>query len=100
MSEMGEIRKVFPGGNTSCGFYSFYEFILPQEEAAKIFVIKGGPGVGKSTFMKRIGDEMIKRGYDIEYHQCSSDNDSLDGVVIPALRVALIDGTAPHAGVS
>lgn len=59
-------------------------------------VFKGGPGVGKSTFMRVIGDAMLEKGYDVEFHCCSSDNDSLDGVVIPAIGVALIDGTAPH----
>jgi len=93
---MGRIRRVFLGGNTSLGFYSYYDYILGQEEAARIFVIKGGPGAGKSTFMKKIGMEMAERGYDIEFIHCSSDSNSLDGMVIPALKVALLDGTAPH----
>jgi hypothetical protein len=59
-------------------------------------VLKGGPGTGKSTFMRKIGEAMVANGYDAEYHHCSSDNNSLDGLVIPALHVALIDGTAPH----
>lgn len=96
MSAKGSVRRVFPGGNTSRGFYSFYDQILPQEDASRVFVIKGGPGVGKSTFMKKIANEMVDRGYDVEYEQCSSDNDSLDGILIPAIKVALIDGTAPH----
>lgn len=90
-----KLRKVFPGGNTCKGFYSFYDYII-EPDATRIFVIKGGPGVGKSTFMRKIGEEMLKRGYDVEFHCCSSDNGSLDGVVIPAIRVALLDGTAPH----
>ncbi|NLY44061.1 MAG: ATPase [Clostridiaceae bacterium] len=96
MPKTGSIRHIFAGGNTTRGFYSYYQYILSQEEANRIICIKGGPGVGKSTFMKKIGDEMIKKGYDLEYIHCSSDNNSLDGVVIPALKVALIDGTAPH----
>lgn len=92
----GKLKKVFPGGNTSQGFYSFYDYIIDQQEATRIFVIKGGPGVGKSTFMRKIGEEMLKRGYDVEFHCCSSDNGSLDGVVIPAIKVAMLDGTAPH----
>lgn len=46
--------------------------------------------------MRRIGEKMHAQGYDIELHHCSSDNNSLDGVVIPALGIALMDGTAPH----
>ena len=92
----GRLKKVFPGGNTSRGFHSFYDYVIDQREAAKIFVIKGGPGVGKSTFMRKIGEALLERGFDVEFHCCSSDNGSLDGLVIPALQVAFVDGTAPH----
>ncbi|MHB1418416.1 MAG: PRK06851 family protein [Bacillota bacterium] len=95
MTEHGHIKRVFPGGNTSKGFHSFYDYIIGPE-ATRIFAIKGGPGVGKSTFMRYIGEKMLEQGFDVEYHCCSSDNGSLDGVVIPALGVAMIDGTAPH----
>ncbi|MGE5678743.1 MAG: hypothetical protein ACM3ZR_11875 [Pseudomonadota bacterium] len=95
MTQKGNVKRVFPGGNTSRGFYSFYDQIIP-EDAARIFVIKGGPGVGKSSFMKTIGEEFIKQGYDVEFHYCSSDNKSLDGLVIKKANVALLDGTAPH----
>ncbi|WZL74590.1 PRK06851 family protein [Clostridiaceae bacterium 35-E11] len=95
MHKKGSIKKVFPGGNTARGFYSYYDHIVGPN-AERLFIIKGGPGVGKSSFMKKIGNEMIARGYDVEFHQCSSDNDSLDGVVIPTLKIAIIDGTAPH----
>lgn len=86
---------MFPGAVTSQGFYSLYHYMI-QQNANHIFVLKGGPGVGKSTFMKKIGQTMLARGYDIEYHCCSSDNGSVDGVVIPDLKIALLDGTAPH----
>lgn len=91
----GKIKKVFPGSNSAYGFYSFYDQII-EDDAARIFVIKGGPGVGKSTFMTNISQELIRLGYDVEYHCCSADTDSLDGIVIPRLNIACIDGTAPH----
>lgn len=89
-------RDLFPGGNTSKGFYSFYRYILSQEDANRIICLKGGPGTGKSSFMKKIGAHFLNLGYSIEYHHCSSDNNSLDGVVIKELKVALLDGTSPH----
>jgi DNA replication protein DnaC len=92
----GNINHYFPGGNTSKGFYSYYRYIMGQKEARRIICIKGGPGTGKSTLMKRIGEAFCKKGYDIEFHHCSSDNNSLDGVVIKGLNVVLLDGTAPH----
>lgn len=90
-----KIRKMFPGGITYQGFYSFYNYMI-EPDARHIFVIKGGPGVGKSTFMKKIAQQLLEAGYEVEYHCCSSDNNSIDGVVIPELKVALLDGTAPH----
>ncbi len=93
---MGKIRHMFAGGNTSLGFYSFFHNILPLNEARRIFVIKGGPGTGKSSFINQIAGEMDKRGYDVEYIHCSSDPDSLDCVVFPQIGVGLVDGTAPH----
>ena len=66
----GKLKKVFPGSNSAYGFYSFYDQII-EDDAARIFVIKGGPGVGKSTLMARIGDELMKRGFDVEHHCCS-----------------------------
>ncbi len=96
MAQKGGIKKVFPGGNTYKGFYSFYDQIIP-EDAERIFIIKGGPGVGKSNFMRAIGEEFVKQGYDVELHCCSSDCRSLDGLVIKRANVALLDGTAPHA---
>lgn len=93
--ENSRIRKVFPGGNTAYGFYSFYDQIIP-EDARRILIIKGGPGVGKSSFMRAIAEALLQEGWDVEFHCCSSDNNSLDGLVVPEAGVALIDGTAPH----
>ena len=73
-------RHYFPGGNTSKGFYSFYRYILSQDDAKRILCLKGGPGTGKSSLMKKVGDYFFNKGYTIEYHHCSSDNNSLDGI--------------------
>lgn len=92
----GKVKHLFPGGNTCLGFFSYYSDIITQEEADRIIIIKGGPGVGKSTFMKKVGEEVLQKGYDVEFLHCSSDNNSLDGIKVPALKIAFIDGTAPH----
>jgi len=92
----GKYRYYFPGGNTPEGFVSYYRDIMPQSEAARIFCIKGGPGTGKSTFMKQIGEHYIDEGMDVDLLKCSSDPASLDGIVIKDKNIAIIDGTAPH----
>ncbi|MCL6589287.1 MAG: PRK06851 family protein [Firmicutes bacterium] len=91
----GRVRNFFPGNNTPLGFFSYYDHIAGPE-ATRIIIIKGGPGVGKSSFMKEIAALLNQQGFDVELHHCSSDNNSLDGVVFPQIKVALIDGTSPH----
>ncbi|WP_455538077.1 PRK06851 family protein [Terrisporobacter sp.] len=91
----GKIRKIFPGANTSNGFYSYFDYIIPKD-IKRIFCLKGGPGVGKSSLMKKIARDFSDRGYDIEIFPCSSDPSSLDAVLIKDLKVVLLDGTAPH----
>lgn len=91
---MKTIRHIYPGGNTRYGFYSFYDYILPlagQDEYKMI--LKGGPGTGKSSLMKKVGEHF--NVHELEYHWCSSDNQALDAVVIDA-RICILDGTAPH----
>lgn len=92
---MAKIRHLFPGGNSCYGFYSFYDQIVPGSVSSKI-VLKGGPGVGKSTFMKMIAQDLSAHNFDVEYHWCSSDNNSLDAVVGGNRQVCILDGTAPH----
>ena len=89
-------RTYFLGGNTAEGFASCYEHFCPAEAGNFLWVIKGGPGCGKSSFMRKIGRHAEEIGLDVEYVLCSGDPDSLDGVYIPALNLGYVDGTAPH----
>ncbi|HBR03534.1 MAG TPA: ATPase [Ruminiclostridium sp.] len=95
MSE-GIIRHMYPGGNTPIGFFSYYPYIIDRKKAKRIYILKGGPGTGKSTLMRKVGLGLAKKGLNVEFMHCSSDNNSLDGVVIPDLGIAMVDGTAPH----
>ena len=64
-------------------------------EGERKIILKGGPGVGKSSFIKKMGEAFSSHGLDMEYHWCSSDNQSLDGIVI-GQKICILDGTAPH----
>ena len=97
MAKKGCIKRLLPGSNTSIGFYSYFEYVIDQKEARKIYYFKGGPGVGKSYMMKKIGYEIIGRGMDVEFHHCAADPESVDAIVIPSIKVGIIDGTTPHA---
>lgn len=91
------VQTYFLGANSKHGFYSLYDG-FPSGKTSFLHIIKGGPGTGKSGFMRRIGEAAKKRGYDVEYVLCSGDPDSLDGVYIPAIGAAWVDGTSPHIG--
>lgn len=86
----------FLGANSKDGFASLMDQLIAPADARAIYILKGGPGCGKSSLMKKVGQAAQDAGYCPEYIYCSGDPDSLDGVVIPELRVALCDGTAPH----
>ncbi len=85
----------FLGANSKDGFSSLYAG-FPGRPGDFLHIIKGGPGTGKSGFMRKIGKAAEGRGLDVQYVLCSGDPDSLDGVYIPALHCAWVDGTAPH----
>lgn len=86
----------FAGGNTARGFISRFEDVLPIGRQKRMYYVKGGPGVGKSTFMRRVGECAEKAGLSVEYFYCSSDPDSLDAIALPERGFGMMDGTAPH----
>lgn len=88
--------KYFLGANTKNGFSSLYSG-FPPDINTFLHIVKGGPGTGKSGYMRAIGARAEELGMEVEYVLCSGDPDSLDGVYIPSLRQAWADGTAPHA---
>lgn len=83
------------GANTPTGFYSYYNELDKCAKTRK-YIIKGGPGTGKSSFMKKIGKAYEDAGEAVDYILCSSDPNSLDGVILKNLGTAFVDGTAPH----
>ena len=86
----------FLGANSSRGFYSLYDELIDTKTAETIYILKGCPGCGKSSLMKRVATQAKERGFAVERIYCSSDPDSLDGIILPELGKAIVDGTAPH----
>lgn len=87
--------RYYLGSNTYKGFYGLYEEAIAPLD--RVFLLKGGPGTGKSSLMKKVMKEGLNRGYSVECWHCSGDPNSLDGVLLKDLGVAVIDATAPHA---
>jgi hypothetical protein len=88
--------RYFLGANSSHGFYSLYDQLIDPAHAKSIYILKGGAGCGKSSLMKRVAEQMEAAGLSVEYIYCSGDVNSLDAILIPEKKAAIIDGTAPH----
>ncbi|MBE6667413.1 MAG: hypothetical protein E7607_03780 [Ruminococcaceae bacterium] len=85
----------FAALNSGKGFISYYHKVFGSSEIKRRYIIKGGPGTGKSSLMRKIAESAEKEGKSVEYIQCSSDPSSLDGIIINE-NTAVLDGTAPH----
>ena len=91
------IMDYFLGATSPAGFANFFEQLADNSYPLRTYIIKAGPGCGKSSLMRRIADRIKAAGYDFEQIHCSSDPLSLDGVICKDLGFAIVDGTAPHA---
>ena len=56
----------FMGCNSQNGFYSLFGQFTRPEEGWRCILIKGGPGTGKSTLMKRVIKLALQRGQPVE----------------------------------
>jgi len=83
------------GANTPKGFFSYYDELNASAPSHK-YIIKGGPGTGKSTFMRKFAEAALKKGEKVEHIVCSSDPSSLDGVILIDRGTSFSDGTSPH----
>lgn len=85
----------FAAANSGKGFFSFYPSVFEGNQIQKRYIVKGGPGTGKSSFLRGVAEDVECRGMRVEEYRCSSDPASIDGIVLDG-RIALFDGTAPH----
>ena len=88
----------FAASNSKVGFYSYYGECFDTPDIRHLYAIKGGPGTGKSRFLREVSQYAVDLGWQCEYVYCSSDPDSLDGIILSQKeeRIALLDATAPH----
>ncbi len=86
-------NSYFAAMNTHRGFVSLFTELF---DGYSKNIIKGGPGTGKSSLMKKIAAEAQSMGIVCNKYYCSSDTRSLDAVALPQLGKVFLDGTAPH----
>ncbi|WP_070000592.1 PRK06851 family protein [Cellulosilyticum sp. I15G10I2] len=88
----GQVKNYYAAANTAKGCQKLFESNI--KDLDKLFILQGGPGIGKSSLMKKVGNTMLKKDYAIEYLHCPSDNGAIDGVIIRTLGVGIVDGAA------
>ena len=87
--------RYFLSALTGAGYYALHrQFLRPPQRY--FCILKGGPGCGKSTFLKRVGDAGHAAGLAVVWLHCAGDPASLDGVYFPEKCSGFFDGTAPH----
>ena len=87
--------KFFLGANSDSGFMSYFKQ-LQEQSSLQLLILKGGPGSGKSSLMKRVGEYAMQSGHSVEIVPCASDPESYDAIIDKTANFAMIDGTAPH----
>ena len=89
-------HRYFAASNSAEGFKNYYAEVFSRADF--VYIIKGGPGTGKSSLMKKYSRAAEERGEVCEYYYCSSDPSSLDGVLIFGEHgaIGMLDGTSPH----
>lgn len=88
------VRRMYLGAATPAGPVDHIMKLTDQLD--KRYFIKGRPGSGKSTMLKKLVEEAVKNGMDVEVYHCGLDPHSLDMVILPEKSVAIFDSTAPH----
>ena len=92
-------RQCFAASNSAEGFRNYYGEIFTDDRIDRLYIVKGGPGTGKSHFMRAVARYARGRGYDAVEFYCSSDPTSLDGLLLTkegSPTIGFLDGTAPH----
>jgi hypothetical protein len=94
LNKKSDIRHRFLGAATPMGAVDFVPNLT--EDISKRYFIKGRPGSGKSTMLKKLAAAAEERGVDAEIYHCGFDPNSLDMVIFRELGIAIFDSTAPH----
>lgn len=86
----------FFGADNKAKYCSLFPDVYTPFDEGKHYILKGGPGTGKSTLMRKAAEELEKKGYFVEYGYCSADPASLDLIYAPEINFTIFDGTSPH----
>jgi len=96
MTDINKLPLFFLSSNSAEGFVSHFGDAYSASDGWRAYIIKGGPGTGKSTCMKTVAKKISEAGFDVHLAPCTGDPQSLDAVIVEELKTIILDGTAPH----
>ena len=82
--EAAYVERFF-GAATVDGSFDYIQNLT--QTLSRRYFLKGRPGTGKSTFLKKIAAQARKLGYDTEAYRCALDPNSFDMVVVRELAI-------------
>lgn len=94
LEKTGMVFDRFSGASTAEGAFDYIENLTA--ELGKRYFIKGWPGTGKSTLLKRIAESAVAAGFNAEVYHCAFDPNNLDMVILRELDICVFDSTPPH----
>lgn len=89
------IFHFYASGNTSQGFVSVLDSTLQDIE--RLFIVQGKPGSGRSGIINEIASRLSAYGSGYRLIHSPFDNDSIDALLLPELKTAIVTDTAAAA---
>ena len=89
-----KVYTYFLGETTPKGFKTNFDKEICADDFYT-YILKGGPGTGKSSLLKNVALNFCDVD-NIDLYHCSGDPTCLDAIVLKKAKVIIVDGTAPH----
>lgn len=90
VNKRGRIRYLLASSNTGQGYSSFLPALI--NELNKVYILKGAPGSGRSTFIRQVGLALATKGYETDFFVSPFNASSLEGVIFPQLGLGVVNG--------
>lgn len=97
MTEKGKLRSFYMTAYTGRGFYSFAESALAGVE--HLFVLRAKSGRAKTRVIEQVSQALVERGYDVELFHSPWGDGLLEGLITPALKMAIVDEPVCGVGI-
>ncbi|MGE5506889.1 MAG: hypothetical protein ACM3RP_00135, partial [Chitinophagales bacterium] len=94
LARLGRERHLFASAITYEGLKHHFDSLF-RVVPHRVIVV-GPPGTGKTTFVQRLADLAVFKGYDVWVFHDALDPSRLDHLILPGLGIAVINGAEPH----